>query len=86
MNLFCNFSPLCAIPAYLIMLRTIVMKIDSNPTFLDYANSKIEIKVKAIESNQEDGSKPFLHMYLKTFYLFRNLSNPVVILYHLICT
>ena len=41
------------------------MKIDSNSTFLDFANSKIEIKVKAIESNQEDGSKPFLHKVKK---------------------
>ena len=37
------------------------MKIDSNSTFLDFANSKIEIKGKAIKSNQKDGSIPFLH-------------------------
>ena len=43
------------------------MKIDSNPTFLDYANSKIEIKVKAIESNQEDWSKPFFAYVPKNF-------------------
>ena len=49
--------------------RNAGVKIDSNSTFLDFANSKIEIKVKAIESNQEHGSKPFLHTYLKTFYL-----------------